>query len=424
MTRFTWSVTNGPPGWRDPVLPVLVLAATPVAAPFGTAAVVGAVAAPVAVLIALHALAVHRSAGPALAGAATVTLVAAGTAGTIGEPPHCVAGVALVAGGGAAVAWATGRSRRRRRANRSALVAYQAGTAVVPRFAALAERDRLAAELHDVAAHRLTGIVVSAGAALRLGDQERTAEALRHAIDAGRQAVRELDRLTGPGERAAVAALADIDALAAEHAVDYRRTVDAAPGSSTEAAYRVVREALTNAARYAHGAAVRVRVERADKGGGTEGANRSNGPDRSEGGPGLTVTVTDDGGTVAEPGLGTGHGLAGLRGCGPWSTRRAERCRRAREDPAGPYGHSCRRPRHLPYAGGPAGAGQPGSTGRWWSSRLPSRSARACCRPTYRTPSAASCPQCRRSCFRGCTPCRWDGVRACPDAGWRRCFWP
>ncbi|GGT20669.1 hypothetical protein GCM10010207_20030 [Streptomyces atratus] len=313
MTRFTWSVTNGPPGWRDLVLPVLVLAATPVAAPFGTAAVVGAVAAPVAVLIALHALAVHQSAGPALAGAATVTLVAAGTAATIGEPPHCVAGVALVAGGGAAVAWATGRSRRRRRANRSALVAYRAGTAAVPRFAALAERDRLAAELHDVAAHRLTGIVVSAGAALRLGDQERTAEALRHAIDAGRQAVRELDRLTGPGERAAVATLADIDALAAEHAVDYRRTVDAAPGSSTEAAYRVVREALTNAARYAHGAAVRVRVERADKGGGTEGANRSNGPGRSEGGPGLTVTVTDDGGTVAEPGLGTGHGLAGLR---------------------------------------------------------------------------------------------------------------
>ncbi|MFJ2270684.1 histidine kinase [Streptomyces sp. NPDC087849] len=331
MSRFTEAVTDGPPtgaaadrppGWRELALPVLVLAPTLVALPFGEAAMAAAVAAPVAVLIALHSLAVHRTAGPALAGALMVTVVAAGTAATLGEPPHYVAGVALLAGGGAAVAWATGRSRRRTRAYRSALVAYRAGTSAVPRFAALAERDRLAAELHDVAAHRLTGIVVSAGAALRLADRERTAEALRHAIDAGRQAVHELDRLTGLGERAAVATLADIDALAAEQGADYRRTVDAAPGSSTEAAYRVVREALTNAARYAHGAAVRVRVEGADKYGGTERSKRSersersersDGPDRSTSGSGLTVTITDDGGTVAVSGLGTGHGLAGLR---------------------------------------------------------------------------------------------------------------
>ncbi|WP_189544486.1 histidine kinase [Streptomyces gelaticus] len=313
MSRITWSRTGGPPGWRVLLLPVLALASTLVVVPFGTAAIAGAVAAPVAALIALHALAVHRTAGPALAGAATATTVASGTAAALGEPPHYVAGVALVTGGAVAVAFATGRSRRRRRAHRSALVAYRAGTSAVPRFAALAERDRLAAELHDVAAHRLTGIVVSAGAALRLNDQERTAEALRHAIDAGRQAVRELDRLTGPGERAAVAGLADIDALAAEHGVDYRRTVDAAPGSSTEAAYRVVREALTNAARYAHGAAVRVHVERGGKSGGVEQIAMSGGPDRTGGGPGLTVTITDDGGTVAVPGLGTGHGIAGLR---------------------------------------------------------------------------------------------------------------
>ncbi|MFG2557866.1 histidine kinase [Streptomyces sp. NPDC048496] len=307
MTRFTWSVTDAASGWRDLVLPGLVLASTLVAVPFLTAAVVGAAVVPVAVLVVLHMWALHWTAGPALAGAATVTLVAAGTAAMLGEPPHYVVGVALVAGGGAAVAWATGRSRRRRRAARSALVAYRAGTPVVPRFAALTERDRLAAELHDVAAHRLTGIVVFAGAALRLADQERTEEALRHAIDTGRQAVLELDRLAGLGERAEVAALTDIDALAAEHGADYLRTVDEAPASSTEAAYRVVREALTNAARYAHGAAVRVRVARAGKGDGTEGAGRS------DSGPGLTVTVTDDGGTVAEPGLGTGHGLAGLR---------------------------------------------------------------------------------------------------------------
>ncbi|MFD7495914.1 histidine kinase [Streptomyces sp. NPDC059832] len=313
MSRITWSMTDGPRGWRVLLLPVLVLAPALVVLPSGAAAVAGAVAAPVAVLIALHELAVHRTAGPALAGAATATMLASGTAAALGEPPHYVAGVALVTGGGVAVAFATGRSRRRRRAHRSALVAYRAGASAVPRFAALAERDRLAAELHDVAAHRLTGIVVSAGAALRLADQARTAEALGHAIDAGRQAVRELDRLTGLGERVAVSALADIDALAAEHGVDYRRTVDAVPGNSTEAAYRVVREALTNAARYAHGAAVRVHVERGGQSGGAEGIAMSGGPDLSGGGPALTVTITDDGGTVAVPGLGTGHGIAGLR---------------------------------------------------------------------------------------------------------------
>lgn len=261
----------------------------------------------VCVLVVLHLLAVHRTAGLSLVGAVIAALAAAGVAAARGEPLRYVAGVVLVAGGGVAIAWATGRSRRHRLARRSALADYEAGTAAVPLFAALAERDRLAAELHDVAAHRLTGVVVSAGAALRLGDQEQTAAALRHAGEAGRQAVRELERLTELGEYAARATFADIDELAAAHAVDYRRTVDTAPVSSTEAAYRVVREALTNAARYAGGAVVRVRVE-----GAFDRAKPPGGGRAAHGDPLLTVTITDDGGTAAEPGLGTGHGLAGL----------------------------------------------------------------------------------------------------------------
>ncbi|MGW3952467.1 histidine kinase [Streptomyces sp. NPDC004752] len=264
-------------------------------------------------LVVLHLLAVHRTAGPSLVGAVIATLAAAGVAAARGEPPHYVAGVVLMAGGAVAIAWATGRSRRHRLAHRSALADYEAGTPAVPLFAALAERDRLAAELHDVAAHRLTGVVVSAGAALRLADQEQTGAALRHASEAGRQAVRELERLTGLGEYPALATFADIDALAAAHAVDYRRTVDMAPASSTEAAYRVVREALTNAARYAGGAVVRVRVEGAVE---SEAAvDRDESPEGNRAADGdrlLVVTITDDGGTAVEPGLGTGHGLAGL----------------------------------------------------------------------------------------------------------------
>ncbi|MBK3577263.1 hypothetical protein JHN63_26370 [Streptomyces sp. MBT65] len=252
-------------------------------------------------LITVYLQAVRRTAGSSLTAAVVLTLAVAAISAVRGEPPHYVAGVALTAGGVVAVAWATGRSRRQRSARRSALADYEAGEAAVPLFAALAERDRLAAELHDVAAHRLTGIVVAAGAALRLADRERTGDALRHAEEAGREAVRELERLTELDTTAA--GFTEVDALAAAHAVDYRRTVDEAPAGSTEAAYRVVREALTNAARYAEGATVRVRIEPTD--------DRDE-PVRAGGGHLFVVTVTDDGGTAVEPGLGTGRGLAGL----------------------------------------------------------------------------------------------------------------
>ncbi|TYC07517.1 ATP-binding protein [Actinomadura syzygii] len=245
---------------------------------------------PFALVIALLSLAVHRTAGLAAAGAAVTSLSVAGAAAVAGAAPRTVAGAGLLAAGGTAMLWVLGRSRRRGRAGRSALAAYRAGAPAVPRFAADAERERLMAELHDVAAHRLTGIVVSAGAAARLADPELAAEATRHAASAARQAVAELDRLI---ETAGTVTLDDIDALVAEHpSVDYRRTAAAAPPDVVAAAHRVVREALTNAVRYASGAR-RVRIE------GTAGN--------------LTVTVTDMGGPPAAPGLGTGRGLAGLR---------------------------------------------------------------------------------------------------------------
>lgn len=245
---------------------------------------------PFALVVVLYSLALHRTAGLAAAGAAVTSVAAAVAAAAAGAAPRTAAGAGLLAAGGAAMVWVLGRSRRRRRADRSALAAYRAGAAAVPRFAAEAERERLTAELHDVAAHRLTGIVVSAAAATRLADPDLAAEATRHAASAARQALAELDRLI---EAAGTVSLDDIDALVAEHAsVDYLRTATAAPPDVVAAAHRVVREALTNALRYASGAR-RVTVE------GTAAT--------------LTVTVTDGGGPPLAPGLGTGHGLAGLR---------------------------------------------------------------------------------------------------------------
>ncbi len=260
------------------------------AAFLGVSAGGAAVVWPFVLVVVLYSLAVHRTAGLAAVGAVATSLLAVVAAVVAGAAPRTAAGVGLLTAGGTAILWVLGRSRRRRRADRAALAAYRAGTSVVPRFAAEAERERLMAELHDVAAHRLTGIVVSAAAASRLADGELAAEATRHAASAARQAVAELDRLI---EAAGTVTLDDIDALVAEHTgVDYQRTVADAPPDVVAVAHRVVREALTNAVRYASGAR-RARVE----------ASATT----------LSVTVSDTGGPPAAPGLGTGHGLDGLR---------------------------------------------------------------------------------------------------------------
>ncbi|MEU7745336.1 histidine kinase [Nonomuraea sp. NPDC049158] len=278
----------------------------------------------VTVMVALYALSLHRTAGVAAVGACAVTLAGAALTLAAGAGAKIVAGVAFQAAAMAAVVWVMGRSRRRRRAGRSAVSAYHAGSASVPRLAAGAERRRLIAELHDVAAHRLTGIVVSAATATRLTDPELAAAATRHAAEAGRQAVTELDRLAEAGRRAVMEldrlaeagrravteldrlaeaggpmaavepmTMEDIDVLVAEHiGLDYRRTAISAPPEVIFIAYRVVREALTNATRYAAGAS-RVRLDIL--------AGH------------LVVTVTDEGGDAAASDLGTGNGLAGLR---------------------------------------------------------------------------------------------------------------
>ncbi|QMU70063.1 ATP-binding protein [Streptacidiphilus sp. P02-A3a] len=253
----------------------------------------GAVVTWAAVAVALHAVALHRTAGRAAAGCVAAALAGAVEAAAEGRPPRVALGTALLVFGAAAVVWVLGRAQRRRKADRDSLAAFRAGRAAAPGFAAAAERGRMAAEVHDTAAHRLTGIAVSAAAALRLDDPARSAEALRYAAAEGRRALADLDRLAVARPGGAAVTLADIDALAARHGVGYARAVEAVPPQIAEVAHRVVTEALTNAARYAAGAAVRIGLD-----GGTDA---------------LTVTVQDSGGRAAVPGLGGGHGLDGLR---------------------------------------------------------------------------------------------------------------
>jgi signal transduction histidine kinase len=172
-------------------------------------------------------------------------------------------------------------------------------------------RASLARELHDVLAHQLSAIAVQAGAA-RLAssaDPLAAARAIGTIEREARTGLTELNKLVrGMRESRAddpgLPQLADLPLLvqrATDSGLRAELQVVGEPsrlGAEVElAGYRVVQESLTNAIRYAPGAAATVHVAyRAD---------------------GIVVDVLDDGPgpltTAAVPaGLGSGTGLAGL----------------------------------------------------------------------------------------------------------------
>ncbi|MFJ6466911.1 sensor histidine kinase [Streptomyces sp. NPDC091387] len=172
---------------------------------------------------------------------------------------------------------ALGAGRRRRLRERQVASRRLTRAEQELRQAADAERHRLAGELHDISAHHLTSVVVSVEAARRLGDSrpELTAEALGFARRTAREtqvALRRLvavmrvdetrgDELAGPQPMAAAidALIAGFGRLGRPVSVSLPADLD---GPAAEAAHGIIREALTNALRYASGAAVSVRAER------------------------------------------------------------------------------------------------------------------------------------------------------------------
>jgi signal transduction histidine kinase len=184
--------------------------------------------------------------------------------------------------------------------------------------AALAERARIAREIHDVLAHSLAAVSVNLQAAEGLlgeltDDSPELAKAIECVARAGaftREGMAEARRaVTALRENASPpppAPLADqLAALAAEYRVDAAAAVDfdvtgalrpvaAGPGL---AAYRTVQEALTNARKHAPGQPVTLRLEFAP----TE----------------ISVQVSNllppDGAERPLAGAGAGYGLTGLR---------------------------------------------------------------------------------------------------------------
>ncbi len=200
--------------------------------------------------------------------------------------------------------WLAGRAIRRRRGRERDLILEREEKA---RLAVLEERTRIARELHDVVAHAISVIVLQARGARHALDAEP--EDARGAIDAieqtATQALREMRRLLGmlraDDEAVALApqpSLTHLDTLVT-HVRDAGLPVEVhiegtprelAPGVDLSA-YRIVQEALTNALKHAGPARARVLVR--------YGENV------------LELEVADTG--AGANGVGSGHGLAGMR---------------------------------------------------------------------------------------------------------------
>jgi signal transduction histidine kinase len=151
---------------------------------------------------------------------------------------------------------------------------------LLARDAVLTERTRIAREMHDAVGHRVSLMVLQAGAIeMAAGDRDRVEQLADQVQTAGRQALDELRQMVGvlrAGEVDEAAPLGPQPGL-----TDLPRLVEQSRGAGMRvevtgcvdapvddvvgrAAYRIVQEALTNAGKHAPGAPVTVAVERSD----------------------------------------------------------------------------------------------------------------------------------------------------------------
>jgi signal transduction histidine kinase len=204
------------------------------------------------------------------------------------------------------IAWLVGHSIRQAQA-RAELVRAQAAAQ-----ATMAERLRIARELHDLVAHSTGIIAIQAGSGRRVfdarPDEARDALAAIEAIS--RETLSGLRRMVtglrrtdpepGAGQVSLGAApgLADIDRLAAtardagvQVEVDWHGSREPLPADIDLSAFRIIQEAVTNVVRHAGTGRCQVAIDQRDGQ--------------------LSIEVTDSGrgGSMA----GTGYGITGMR---------------------------------------------------------------------------------------------------------------
>ena len=221
----------------------------------------------------------------------------------IGEITAVAVGFGLVV---LSVVWYIGRRLRTREEDAEERRREQAADAD---RAVQAERTRIARELHDVVAHRVSLMTVQAGAAKTVAsdDPQAALQAMEAVEHAGRQALDELRHLLGVlrpsadgGSLGPQPGLTDVPRLIdqfREAGLDVSLSVSGAttdlPARVDLSAYRIVQEALTNVLKHAGpGAQSDVRVSIDD------GA--------------VAIEISDDGQAVTSL-PGSGHGIMGMR---------------------------------------------------------------------------------------------------------------
>ena len=172
--------------------------------------------------------------------------------------------------------------------------------------AAIAERGRIAGELHDVLAHSLSGAAIQLQGARKLAEREHAQPPLSNAIDRASDLVKDglanarqaVSTLRGDPLPTVAQLPSLIESYQADMSLDVTLRIEGEPRTLSVdpslALYRGAQEALTNVARYAPSACTMVilRYE----------------PDRT--------TLSVDNGLSATPareGMGGGRGLEGLR---------------------------------------------------------------------------------------------------------------
>ena len=253
--------------------------------PFATGAALSALspAVTVATLLTTYAVGRYEPRWPVRTAAAVVGAVAVAQPWTLSTADEWIgatgAALLVVLLPGALGAWARTRAELVA-ALTDRVERAEAERELLAREAVLTERTRIAREMHDAVGHRVSLMVLQAGAIeVAAGDAERVEQLAGQVQAAGRRALEELRQMVGvlrAGEVDDAAPLGPQPELA-----DLPRLVGAAreagmavawtgPAEGTapvdpvvgRAAYRIVQEALTNAGRHAPDARVEVTVER------------------------------------------------------------------------------------------------------------------------------------------------------------------
>ena len=232
-------------------------------------------------LIAAYTVAKHR---PWPQAAAAAALLAAGTAPHLLLYPDPTYPFVVVMAGSTLVLLVATTAGMFVRARREVLAGYreraeraEADKREQVAAARRAERTRIAREMHDVLAHRLSLLAVHAGALRYRPDADpaelsRAVEVIRATAHDGLTELRAVIRVLReddhePGTAPPQPTLADLPALVADAttagtAVDFASTaLDDVPAAVGRAVYRVVQEGLTNARKHAPGQPVRVHVD-------------------------------------------------------------------------------------------------------------------------------------------------------------------